>query len=72
MFVKKKVVKRSYFSILFCVFSFIGAVVLGSCTSAKEGCGLEEKYNNPDMETTKRGKSSLFSKSQSRKMKKKS
>jgi hypothetical protein len=50
----------------------MGAVVLGSCTSAKEGCGLEEKYNNPDMETTKRGKSSLFSKSQGRKMKKKS
>jgi hypothetical protein len=42
-----------------------------SC-KVKEGCGLEEKYNNPDMETTKRGKSSLFTKSQMKKMKKKS
>jgi len=30
-----------------------------SCKT-KEGCGLEEKYNNPDMESTKRGKSKLF------------
>jgi hypothetical protein len=41
------------------------AIVLFSSVSqqsckTKEGCGLEEKYNNPDMETTKRGKSKLF------------
>lgn len=53
-----------YFSIFFMVVS-----ALPSC-KVKEGCGLEEKYNNPDMETTKRGKSSLFSKSQMKKMKK--
>jgi len=38
------------------------AVSQQSCKT-KEGCGLEEKYNNPDMETTKRGKSNLFPKS---------
>ena len=46
-------------------------VGLPAC-KVKEGCGLEEKYNNPDMESTKRGKSNLFSKSQNKKMKKKS
>lgn len=43
----------------------------GSC-KVKEGCGLEEKYNNPDMESTKRGKSNLWSKSQQKKAKSKS
>jgi hypothetical protein len=43
---------------------------LPSCKT-KEGCGLEEKYT-PDMETSKRGKSNLFSKEQRKKMKKKS
>ncbi len=51
-----------------CLF-FLLISSLPSC-KVKEGCGLEEKYNNPDMETTKRGKSSLFSKSQMKKMKK--
>jgi hypothetical protein len=41
---------------------------LESCKT-KEGCGLEEKYNNPDMESTKRGKSSLWSNKQKKKMK---
>jgi len=50
---------------------FLFAVAGQSCKT-KEGCGLEEKYNNPDMETTKRGKSTLFSKSQTNKLKKKS
>jgi len=49
-------------------FSFV--TVAGSC-KVKEGCGLEEKYNNPDMESSKRGKSNLFSKSQQKKMKSK-
>jgi hypothetical protein len=40
-----------------------------SCKSTKEGCGQEEAYNNPDMETAKRGKSTLFTKSQSKKLK---
>jgi len=42
-----------------------------SCKT-KEGCGLEEKYNNVDMESSKRGKSDLFSKKQKKRMKKKS
>ncbi|MCO6464283.1 MAG: hypothetical protein J5I52_09055 [Saprospiraceae bacterium] len=41
---------------------------MDSCKT-KEGCGLEEKYNNPDMESTKRGKSNLFSKSVRKKVK---
>jgi len=43
---------------------------VSSC-KVKEGCGLEEKYNNPDMESSKRGKSNLFSKAQQKKMKSK-
>ena len=38
------------------------AVSQQSCKT-KEGCGLEEKYKNPDLETIKRGKSNLFPKS---------
>jgi hypothetical protein len=52
-------------------FILASATFQQSCKT-KEGCGLEEKYNNPDMETTKRGKSNLFSKSQQKKMKVKS
>jgi len=54
------------------IFLAAGVFSLPSCGSSKEGCGLEEKYNNPDMETTKRGKSTLFSKKQTKRMKKKS
>ncbi|MCE2790578.1 MAG: hypothetical protein LW630_11795 [Saprospiraceae bacterium] len=57
--------------LVFILFTAI-AFCLPSCGSSKEGCGLEEKYNNPDMETTKRGKSTLFSKKQTSRMKKKS
>lgn len=56
----------------FCLYFFV-LIVLAfsgtSCKSTKEGCGQEEAYNNPDMETSKRGKSSLFTKSQSKKLK---
>jgi hypothetical protein len=45
------------------------SVTTTSCKSTKEGCGQEEAYNNPDMETAKRGKSTLFTKSQSKKLK---
>jgi hypothetical protein len=38
-----------------------------SSCKAKEGCGLEEKYNNPDMKS-KGGKSNLFSKGHRKKM----
>ncbi|MBK8053131.1 MAG: hypothetical protein IPK35_07650 [Saprospiraceae bacterium] len=44
-------------SIIFCVGLF------SSCSKGY-GCGLEEKYNNPDLESSKRGKSTLFGKSQ--------
>ncbi len=56
------------FSLLFS----IALVMIGSISSCKtkEGCGLEEKYNNPDMETSKRGKSDLWSKKQKKRMKK--
>lgn len=50
------------------IFSMTATV--SSC-KVKEGCGLEEKYNNPDMESSKRGKSNLFSKAQQKKMKSK-
>ncbi|MFZ1749219.1 MAG: hypothetical protein WAU01_03475 [Saprospiraceae bacterium] len=45
-----------------------GLIAFGGQISCKtkEGCGLEEKYNNPNMETSKRGKSTLFSKSKSK------
>ncbi len=62
---------RKYKFIYLIGFILLGSFNFSSC-KVKEGCGLEEKYNNPDMETTKRGKSSLFSKSQTKKMKKKS
>ncbi|HMT54069.1 MAG TPA: hypothetical protein PKD16_12750 [Saprospiraceae bacterium] len=61
--------KRQGVTILYLCMFFGLIIFLPSC-KVKEGCGLEEKYNNPDMETTKRGKSSLFSKSQMKKMKK--
>lgn len=57
------------FSIYFLV--ILGCMMLSPSCKTKEGCGQEEMYNNPDMETTKRGKSNLFSKSQNKKMKKK-
>ncbi len=44
-------------------------IVPNTSCKVKEGCGLEEKYA-PDMETTKRGKSDLFSKKQRKKNKK--
>ncbi|MBK8626176.1 MAG: hypothetical protein IPN86_11590 [Saprospiraceae bacterium] len=56
---------------LFACFFVTLTTILPSCKT-KEGCGQEEMYNNPDMETTKRGKSNLFSKSQNKRMKKKS
>jgi len=52
-------------------FLILGAMVASPSCKTKEGCGQEEMYNNPDMETTKRGKSNLFSKAQNKKMKKK-
>jgi predicted small secreted protein len=51
---------------------FVGFMTLLPSCKTKEGCGQEEMYNNPDMESTKRGKSNLFSKSQNKRMKKKS
>jgi hypothetical protein len=66
---------RPYILKFFCM-SFFMLILLffagTSCKSTKEGCGQEEAYNNPDMETSKRGKSSLFTKSQSKKLKIKS
>lgn len=55
--------------IVFYVLSGILIVSLPSCKT-KEGCGLEEKYNNVDLESSKRGKSNLFSDKQQRRMKK--
>ncbi|MBK9255196.1 MAG: hypothetical protein IPM42_06870 [Saprospiraceae bacterium] len=55
--------------ILFIFILAISGVGTTSC-KAKEGCGLEEKYA-PDMES-KGGKSKLFSKKMSKRMKKKS
>ncbi|MBK9737675.1 MAG: hypothetical protein IPO92_23115 [Saprospiraceae bacterium] len=62
---------RKYFRyVIICsVFTFT-CTTQQSCKSAKEGCGQEEKYA-PDMES-KGGKSNLFSKTQRKKMKKKS
>ncbi len=54
---------------LIIIFAFFSMTTTVSSCKVKEGCGLEEKYNNPDMESTKRGKSNLFSKSQQKKMK---
>ncbi len=54
---------------IFLLFLVIMGVTNVSC-KAKEGCGLEEKYNNVDMESSKRGKSDLFSKKQKKRMKK--
>ncbi len=64
--------KKFTFKSLILVF-FLGMFLISvtSCKT-KEGCGLEEKYNNVDMESSKRGKSDLFSKKQNKKMKKKS
>jgi hypothetical protein len=60
-------VKRKFFQYLVvaAVLSF-PLMTMPSC-KAKEGCGLEEKYNNPDMKS-KGGKSNLFSKNQRKKM----
>lgn len=54
------------------LFALLFGFLLFSNTSCKtkEGCGLEEKYNNVDLESSKRGKSDLFSKKQKKKMKK--
>jgi hypothetical protein len=58
-----------YRSFGFFVLLIVASVTLtfqSSC-KAKEGCGLEEKYNNPDMKS-KGGKSNLFSKGHRKKM----
>lgn len=47
----------------------LGCMMLSPSCKTKEGCGQQEMYNNPDMETQKKGKSNLFSKSQNKKMK---
>lgn len=57
-------------SVYLCFFTLVLlAATTTSCKSTKEGCGQEEAYNNPDMESAKRGKSTLFTKSQSKKLK---
>ncbi|MBL0024924.1 MAG: hypothetical protein WBP08_17545 [Saprospiraceae bacterium] len=57
--------------IMFCALVLCAVVIHPSCKT-KEGCGLEEKYNNPNVESNKKGKSNLFSKSQRKRMKTKS
>ncbi|MBK9567572.1 MAG: hypothetical protein WAT22_09905 [Saprospiraceae bacterium] len=49
--------------IAFLVIVIFSGSLFSSC-SRGYGCGLEEKYNNPDLESSKRGKSTLFGKSQ--------
>ncbi len=56
---------------MFCALVLCAVVIHPSCKT-KEGCGLEEKYNNPNVESNKKGKSNLFSKSQRKRMKTKS
>jgi hypothetical protein len=55
----------------FSLILIIALIVIGGTSSCKtkEGCGLEEKYK-ADMEKTKRGDSSLWSKKQNKRMKK--
>lgn len=65
LFILTRIIKLSF---IFCLATVITAG-MSSCKT-KEGCGLEEKYNNPDMETSKRGKSDLWSKKQKKRMKK--
>lgn len=64
---KKNFVKYRSFQWLLAVAIFISPVLLMPSCKAKEGCGLEEKYNNPDMKS-KGGKSNLFSKNQRKKI----
>lgn len=63
---------KHYLKYLFYILVILGSTVAMPACKTKEGCGQEEMYNNPDMETKKRGKSNLFSKSQNKKMKRKS
>ncbi len=60
---------KSKLKIIFWACLLVASTQYMESCKAKEGCGLEEKYNNPDMETSKRGKSSLWSKKQTKKMK---
>lgn len=61
-------VKKKIIYVLGLLFFIYNAGMVTSC-SRGYGCGQEEKYNNPNLESGKRGKSSLFSKSQKKKMK---
>jgi hypothetical protein len=60
-------VRQRFFQWLLLAAIFVLPVVFFPSCKAKEGCGLEEKYNNPDMKS-KGGKSNLFSKNQRKKM----
>lgn len=62
----KKVILKKYFPYI--GFLFLGILFTTPSCKAKEGCGLEEKYNNPNMKS-KGGKSNLFSSKQRKKMK---
>lgn len=53
---------------IFFLFLFLGISQLTTSCKAKEGCGLEEKYS-PNM-NSKGGKSTLYSKKQTKNMKK--
>jgi len=53
---------KSLILVIFCGVTFL----MTSCATKKEGCGMEEKYA-PDM-NSKGGKSSLFSKKMSKRM----
>lgn len=53
-----------FFALTICIVS-----TMTSCKT-KEGCGLQEKYGNADLESSKRGESNLFSKKQQKRMKK--
>jgi hypothetical protein len=61
--------KMTFPVVILYIFFGILTVSLPSCKT-KEGCGLEEKYNNVDLESSKRGKSNLFSGKQQKRMKK--
>jgi hypothetical protein len=54
---------------IFFIFIFFGISQLTASCKAKEGCALEEKYA-PNMKS-KGGKTTLYSKKQTKKMKKK-
>ncbi|MFZ1704114.1 MAG: hypothetical protein WAT79_07185 [Saprospiraceae bacterium] len=59
--------KSTHINILGLLFFIFMVTTLAPSCKAKEGCGLEEKYNNPNMKS-KGGKSNLFSKNQRKKM----